>query len=129
MTDSDNASKPLSSSWPDGTPRTAGGGGPASASCELCEAAKMSHWYHEDDVCWVADCEVCDTPMVVWRPHGTTPPESAVIHMIDRLSDAARSRFGGDAEFSIDRVMRQIPEHFHAHARDKNWWARRFSRS
>ena len=43
--------------------------------CELCEAARFTHWYHEDDVCWVADCEVCETPMVVWRHHGTEPPE------------------------------------------------------
>jgi len=23
-------------------------------------------------------------------------------------------------------VMRQIPDHFHAHARDPHWWSRRF---
>ena len=111
--------------WPDGTPRApVGGRGPN--ACELCEAARMSHWYYEDDICWVADCEVCDIPMVVWRHHGTEPPEHNVAHMMDRLSDAARERFGADAVFAIDRVMRQIPEHFHAHARDHGWWARRF---
>ena len=35
--------------------------------CELCEAARLTTWYHEDDVCWVADCEICAVPMVVWR--------------------------------------------------------------
>ena len=39
----------------------------AAPGCELCEAARYTHWYHEDDVCWVADCEVCETPMVVWK--------------------------------------------------------------
>jgi hypothetical protein len=91
--------------------------------CELCEAARMTTWYHEDDVCWVADCEVCDVPMVVWRSHGASPPREAVDHMLEVLSAVAGARF---EEFTIDRVMRQIPDHFHAHARDRHWWSRRF---
>ena len=35
----------------------------------------------------------------------------------------------GEGVWSYDRVMRQIPDHFHAHARDPQWWARRFGRS
>ncbi|MDH4145037.1 MAG: hypothetical protein OEY23_07695 [Acidimicrobiia bacterium] len=96
------------------------------ADCELCEAARFTHWYHEDDVCWVADCEVCDTPMVVWRQHGTDPDEAAVAHMLARLSEAAVERFGPEG-WSIDRVMRQIPDHFHSHARDPRWQTRRWS--
>jgi hypothetical protein len=30
----------------------------------------------------------------------------------------------GHVDFSIDRVMRQIPDHFHAHARDRRRWRR-----
>jgi hypothetical protein len=95
--------------------------------CELCEAARITPWFHEDDVCWVAECEVCSIPMVVWKRHGAEPPEEEVEHMLAQLTRVAADRFGDD-EFSIDRVMRQIPTHFHAHARDKNWWFRRFSR-
>jgi hypothetical protein len=87
----------------------------------------MTDWYHEDEICWIADCEVCDVPMVVWREHGPTPPDEAVEHMVARLTEVANQRFGSDG-WSIDRVMRQIPDHFHAHARDPNWWYRRFSR-
>jgi PAS domain S-box-containing protein len=36
-------------------------------------------------------------------------------------------QFGADG-FSVDRNMRQIPTHFHAHARDHDWWARRLNR-
>jgi hypothetical protein len=32
----------------------------------------------------------------------------------------------GAATWSVDAVMRQIPDHFHAHARDPGWWMRRF---
>ena len=47
--------------------------GEKSDACDLCEAAKITHWFHEDDVCWIAECEICDTPMVVWRWHGIDP--------------------------------------------------------
>ena len=85
----------------------------------------MTTWYYEDEVCWIADCEVCDVPMVVWRSHGASPPDGDVEHMLAALGRVAGERFGG-AEFRLDRVMRQIPEHFHAHARDSGWWRRRF---
>jgi len=85
----------------------------------------MTRWYHEDELCWVADCEVCDVPMVVWRSHGPTPPASDVERMLAVLDRVAAARFGVDA-FTVDRTMRQIPEHFHAHARDRGWWLRRF---
>ncbi|HUR77834.1 MAG TPA: hypothetical protein VMZ22_07790 [Acidimicrobiales bacterium] len=85
----------------------------------------MTQWHFEDDVCWVADCEVCDVPMVVWRRHGTDPPPGDVDHMVRALTRVADTVFAG-AEWSLDRNMRQIPDHFHAHARDKGWYFRRF---
>ncbi len=97
-------------------------------SCELCEAARLTAWHFEDDTCWVADCEVCAVPMVVWKSHGDQPPEPEVEHMLARLGEVA-DRVLGAGVWSVDRVMRQIPDHFHAHARDPQWWVRRFGRS
>jgi hypothetical protein len=99
-----------------------------SPDCELCEAAHLTVWHYEDEVCWVADCEVCDVPMVVWKQHGNQPPEADVEHMLGHLGTVADERLGAGG-WSFDRVMRQIPDHFHAHARDPNWWFRRFNRS
>jgi len=96
-------------------------------NCELCEAARFTHWYAEDEVCWVADCEVCLVPMVVWKPHGTAPGDEAVAHMHDMLAQAADRRFG-QGEWYLDTTMRQIPEHFHAHARDEHWHRHRHQR-
>ncbi len=96
---------------------------PFDPSCDLCEAARLSEWHHEDDVCWVADCEVCGVPMVVWKQHGPTPPDVDIEHMVAQLTRVADARFG-PGEWSVDRVMRQIPNHFHAHGRDPNWWFR-----
>ena len=100
---------------------------PADKECELCEAARFTHWYYEDSTCWIADCEVCLVPMVVWRAHGTDPTEAEVKHMLAMLVDAANDRFG-DEDFAIDREMRTIPEHWHAHARDADWFHLRLQR-
>lgn len=44
--------------------------------CELCEAAVLTTRYYDDDACWIADCEVCRVPMVVWRVHDAAPPRT-----------------------------------------------------
>jgi predicted NodU family carbamoyl transferase len=58
---------------------------------------------------------VCSTPMVVWKRHGTEPDPADIEWMVQCLMEAAVERFG-DEVTKVDRVMRQIPEHFHAHA-------------
>jgi hypothetical protein len=67
-------------------------------------------------VCWVAECEICAVPMVVWRWHGTAPPAGEIGHMVDRLREVAAARLG---TFWIDDHMRNIPDHWHAHARPR----------
>ena len=49
--------------------------------CMLCRAEKITPWFHEDDVCWIAECDICAVPMVVWRFHGTRPPTEHLDHM------------------------------------------------
>ena len=96
--------------------------------CDLCKAERYTHWYHEDDTCWIDDCEVCSVPMVVWKPHGTEPSNDEVEHMLGVLAAAGRTRFGDDEQVLLDTNMRQIPDHWHAHARDDDWFAERMSR-
>ena len=92
--------------------------------CELCEAAPLTPRHHADELCWIADCESCDVPMVVWRRHGAEPPADELDHMLGALERVAMERFG-EGGFFVDRVMRQIPDHFHAHARNRNPWGTR----
>ena len=94
-------------------------GAGAVAGCDLCAARPLTPWFHSDDRCWVAECLVCRTPMVVWRSHGADPPPEEREHMLARLSEVAAARLG--ESFRIDGVMRRIPDHFHAHARDPAW--------
>ncbi|MGH9207059.1 MAG: hypothetical protein ACRD1G_10950, partial [Acidimicrobiales bacterium] len=93
----------------------------------LCDADVITKRYLEDEICWIADCEICEVPMVVWARHGPIPPAEDLAHMLEELEAVGTERFGRGG-FHIDKVMRQIPDHFHAHARDPNWWARRFNR-
>jgi hypothetical protein len=92
-------------------------------ACDLCEAAPITPWHYEDEVCWIADCEVCDVPMVVWKQHDPAPPPAIRAYMVERLTEVADRVLGPDT-YKVDQVMRQIPDHFHAHARIPNWWFR-----
>jgi hypothetical protein len=82
--------------------------------CELCAAARITRWYHEDEVCWIAECEMCEVPMVVWRSHGAAPPAADVAHMYARLNEVAAAHFGA---IYVDDQLRTIPDHYHAHGR------------
>lgn len=82
--------------------------------CLLCQAERITHWYHEDDLCWIADCTICATPMVVWRWHGVDPSDEDRQAMLERLSATAGAVFDGHY---YDANMRNIPDHFHVHAR------------
>jgi len=47
--------------------------------------------------------------------------------MLGQLTASGRKRFGDD-EFTLDREMRTIPDHWHAHARDSDWFRLRMTR-
>ena len=88
------------------------------ASCELCDAVPFTEWFHSDDLCWVAECESCSVPMVVWRVHDPAPPDEVRNVLHQRLIRVVDSHFADDVW--IDENMRSIPTHYHAHARRKH---------
>jgi hypothetical protein len=83
--------------------------------CVLCSAERVTPWHLEDEECWVADCLVCGTPMVVWRRHGLPDSELESL-LLDRLAGVAATRYGEEG-YWIDGERRRIPDHWHAHAR------------
>lgn len=89
-------------------------------SCELCEAARLTEWFYEDDMCWIAECEACSVPMVVWKDHSPSPPDDVRLILHQRLLEIAGLVF--DYEPYVDDNMRNIPDHYHAHARWKGRW-------
>lgn len=96
------------------------------APCELCEAARLTEWYHEDEECWVAECEACFVPMVVWKQHDPAPPEEVRARLVERLGVVADRLWppgeGGRPAWIVDDVLRTIPDHYHAHARPRRRW-------
>jgi len=85
--------------------------------CELCAADRVTEWFYEDDVCWIAECEACYVPMVVWKRHDPNPPEEIRVVMHSRLRDVVDTHYG--FEHWLDDNMRTIPSHYHAHARPR----------
>ncbi len=88
-------------------------------ACDLCEAAPLTRRYHEDDLCWIADCEICDVPMVVWRAHDPRPSEEVRQRLAGLLASVADEVLGGGSWY-LDDHMRNIPDHYHAHARRRS---------
>ncbi len=93
------------------------------SGCDLCEAAVVTRRYYEDERCWIADCEVCLVPMVVWREHDPEPPAEVRGALHEALARVAEVEFEG-GPWRIDDHMRNIPDHYHAHARPPSFWRR-----
>jgi len=87
-----------------------------SDGCELCEAAPVTTRYFDDEECWIADCLICRVPMVVWREHDRSPSAEVRERLVRRLSVVARGFYDAHP-WHLDEHMRQIPDHYHAHAR------------
>ena len=85
--------------------------------CDLCEAARITPWFHEDDVCWIAECEICAVPMVVRRHLGVEATPEHLEHMHGQLANVVGAHF--EFEHYVDDNMRNIPDHYHAHARPR----------
>jgi hypothetical protein len=82
--------------------------------CPLCRAERITEWYVDDDLCWITDCMVCMTPMVVWRSHGL-PDGDLERRLLARLEPIAAARY--PEGYYVDGERRRIPDHWHAHAR------------
>ena len=90
---------------------------------DLCEAAVITTRYFTDDDCWIADCEICLVPMVVWNTHDVAPPEDVLERLRSALTTVADAEFG-EGHWSYDDHMRNIPDHYHAHARPPGFMRR-----
>lgn len=98
---------------------------PRTPACELCDLARTTTWYAERDEPFrfaILDCDSCDVPMVVLGDHRVRPndEECAVLHAA--LAEVADRKYPHG--WFLDDHMRQIPDHYHAHARPR-WWQKR----
>ena len=79
------------------------------AECELCEEARITPWFYEDEDCWIAECEQCAVPMVVWRRHDPNPSGGGP-GRADRRGWLMSSPTHYGFEFYVDDNMRSIPD-------------------
>ncbi len=92
------------------------------SDCELCQAVRFTEWFYEDDECWIAECESCLVPMVVWKTHDPHPGHDIKERLHARLLHVVGLVFVD--ELYVDDNMRAIPDHYHAHARARGKWGR-----
>ncbi len=83
--------------------------------CLLCQAERITSWYRDDDLCWIAECTICVLPMVVLRAHVADPDPERKAELHRRLAEVVGEHFTFD--HWVDDEMRRIPDHYHAHAR------------
>jgi len=93
-------------------------------SCELCELVRTTTWYaevHEPFRFTILDCDSCDVPMAVLGEHRKLPSQQESVTM--RRALAAMADEKSPQGWVFDDNMRQIPEHYHLHARPyPPWW-------
>jgi len=93
-------------------------------TCELCGLAKTTPWYAEIRNPFrftILDCDSCDVPMAVLGEHRVRPTvdeSTAMRRELGRIADEKYSHGG----WFFDDHMRQIPDHYHLHARPYPSW-------
>ncbi len=97
------------------------------AACELCELAPTTTWYAEHIEPFrfvILDCDSCDVPMAVLGAHRAQISAAEGAVMQAALAQIADRKYPRGWYF--DDHMRQIPDHYHLHARPyPAWWPHR----
>jgi hypothetical protein len=93
------------------------------AKCELCELARTTPWYAEFSEPFrfaILDCDSCDVPMAVLGAHRQAPSAEERLVIQEALTRIANEKY--PQGWFFDDHMRQIPDHYHLHARPYPAW-------
>lgn len=91
--------------------------------CELCGLRRTTTWYevHAAPLPFaILNCDSCAVPMAVLGAHRATPTAAERRRLQAALAGIADAKYPGGWFF--DDHMRQIPDHYHLHARPYPAW-------
>jgi len=77
--------------------------------CELCGREKLTKWYYDCDLFWIADCKGCNIPMLIYHRHTMNVPIMDLFLMTKRINKL----FGNNVKLRLQ--ARKNKEHFHCH--------------
>lgn len=86
-------------------------------NCPLCQKEKITKWYYEDDLFWVADCKTCKVPMIVLKRHSVRLTQEEWDRLEVIFKELEKSGISG----AHDYRRRAIPNHWHIHIRYNLW--------
>ncbi len=96
-------------------------------TCELCELTRSTTWYAEHSEPFpftILDCDSCDVPMAVIGEHKRALDETESEVVRRELARVADEKY--PQGWVYDDNMRQIPDHYHIHARPyPPWWKKK----
>ena len=81
-------------------------------TCQLCDREQLTHWYHEDNICWICECKTCHSPLVVLKAH-RKPIKNELEHMLNK----SREIFNLETH-AFDFNQKKFKDHFHFHVRE-----------
>ena len=79
-------------------------------ACELCKGPRPGEdLLYRDSEFWVALCDTCKVPMLVYNRHREWDPDTLnrAIHIMEDLFP----------DYKVDTARRKIPQHPHLHSR------------
>jgi hypothetical protein len=78
------------------------------STCPLCKAEKITPWYYEDSIVWVADCASHpNKKIVVLKRHTRKPTMQEKYYMNEVIKKLVLGKRW--------RGPKSIPEHYHLH--------------
>ena len=87
--------------------------------CELCIKEHITEWFHEDVLCWIAECNSCRPDIIVVHQHHKKDFDPIEIDCIEKEAEKVANKQFGSGNWKFDFARRKIPNHAHFHIRKK----------
>jgi len=80
--------------------------------CSLCKVEDKNNLHYEDDICYICDCEICGSTIVVLKAH-RKPIKNELEYMLNK----AREQFDMNVN-TFNFSVHENKNHFHFHLKE-----------